>query len=136
MIPHFAMDPNVVVFSLFPGIQQNIVRHVLEAPELRGIVLRIFGSGNAPQKPWLQQLLKEATRRGVTVVNISQCVAGSVKMGRYEASYQLKDAGILTGYDSTVESAVAKLMFLQGHYTDCNVIRTLMNRNLCGEITK
>ena len=69
MIPHFAMDPNVVVFSLFPGIQQNIVRHVLEAPELRGIVLRSFGSGNAPQKPWLQQLLKEATRRGVTVVN-------------------------------------------------------------------
>jgi len=72
----------------------------------------------------------------VTVVNISQCVAGSVKMGRYEASYQLKDAGIVTGYDSTVESAVAKLMFLQGHYTDSNVIRTLMNRNLCGEITK
>ena len=125
------MDPNVVVFSLFPGIQQNIVRHVLEAPELRGIVLRSFGSGNAPQ-----QLLKEATRRGVTVVNISQCVAGSVKMGRYEASYQLKDAGIVTGYDSTVESAVAKLMFLQGHYTDSNIIRNLMNRNLCGEITK
>ena len=84
----------------------------------------------------MHHLLKEATRRGVTVVNISQCVAGSVKMGRYEASYQLKDAGIVTGYDSTVESAVAKLMFLQGHYTDSNVIRTLMNRNLCGEITK
>ena len=136
MIPHFAMDPNVVVFSLFPGIQECIVRHVLEAPELRGIVMRSFGSGNAPQKPWLRQLLKEATRRGVTVVNISQCVAGSVKMGRYETSYQLKDAGVVSGYDSTVESAVTKLMFLQARYSDCHVIRSLMNRNLCGEITK
>lgn len=136
MIPHYAMDPNVVVFSLFPGIQQNIVRHVLEAPELRGIVMRSFGSGNAPQKPWLQQLLRDATRRGVTVVNISQCMAGCVKMGRYEASCQLKDAGIVSGYDSTVESAVTKLMFLQARHTDINIIRKLMNRNLRGEITK
>lgn len=136
MIPHYAMDPNVVVFSLFPGIQQNIVRHVLEAPELRGIVMRSYGSGNAPQKPWLQQLLRNATKRGVTVVNISQCVAGSVKMGRYEASCQLKDAGIVSGYDSTVESAVTKLMFLLAKYSDSNIIRNLMNRNLCGEITK
>ena len=136
MIPHFAMDPNVVVFSLFPGIQQNIVRHVLEAPELRGIVMRSFGSGNAPQKPWIRQLLMDATKRGVTVVNITQCMAGNVKMGRYEASYQLKDAGIVSGYDSTVESAVTKLMFLQAHYSDCHTIRNLMNTNICGEITK
>ena len=51
MIPHMSMDPNVVVFSLFPGIQENVVRHMFEAPELRGIVMRSFGSGNAPQKP-------------------------------------------------------------------------------------
>lgn len=136
MIPHYAMDPNVVVFSLFPGVQENIVRHVLEAPELRGIVMRSFGSGNAPQKPWLRQLLKDATKRGVTVVNISQCVAGCVKMGRYEASYQLKDAGIVSGYDCTVESAVTKLMYLQARYSDCHTIRYLMNKSLCGEITK
>lgn len=136
MIPHFAMDPNVVVFSLFPGIQQSIVRHVLEAPELRGIVMRSFGSGNAPQKPWLIKLLRDATMRGVTVINISQCVAGSVKMGRYEASFHLKDAGVVSGYDSTVESAVTKLMFLQAHYNDSHVIRNYMNRSLCGEITK
>lgn len=136
MIPHFAMDPNVVVFSLFPGIQQNIVRHVLEAPELKGIVMRSFGSGNAPQKPWLIKLLKDATMRGVTVINISQCVAGSVKMGRYEASFHLKDAGVVSGYDSTVESAVTKLMFLHSHYNDCHIVRSIMNRSICGEITK
>ena len=136
MIPHTALDPNVVVFSLFPGIQQNVVRHFLDVPDLRGIVLRSYGSGNAPQKPWLIQLLKEATMRGVTIVNISQCVAGSVKMGRYEASFHLKEAGVVSGYDSTVESAVTKLMFLQAKYKDCHTIRSLMDRSICGEITR
>lgn len=136
MIPHRSMDPNVVVFSLFPGIQENVVRHMFEAPELRGIVMRSFGSGNAPQKPWLMRLLKDATQRGVTVVNISQCVAGFVKMGRYDTGFQLQDAGVVSGGDSTVESAITKLMFLQAHYKDVRAIRSLMGRSICGEITK
>lgn len=136
MIPHVSMDPNVVVFSLFPGIQENVVRHMLDVPELRGIVMRSFGSGNAPQKPWLMRLLKDATQRGVTVVNISQCVAGFVKMGRYDTGFQLQDAGVVSGGDSTVESAITKLMFLQAHYKDVRAIRSLMGRSICGEITK
>lgn len=136
MIPHMSMDPNVVVFSLFPGIQENVVRHMFEAPELRGIVMRSFGSGNAPQKPWLMRLLKDATQRGVTVVNISQCVAGFVKMGRYDTGFQLQDAGVVSGGDSTVESAITKLMFLQAYYKDVRAIRSLMGRSICGEITK
>lgn len=136
MIPHTAMDPNVVVFSLFPGIQENIARHMFDAPELRGIVMRSFGSGNAPQKPWLTRLLKDATQRGVTIVNISQCVAGFVKMGRYDTGFQLQDVGVVSGGDSTVESAITKLMFLQAHYKDPRVIRNLMGRSICGEITK
>jgi len=109
---------------------------MLEAPELRGIVMRSFGSGNAPQKPWLMRLLKDATQRGVTVVNISQCVAGFVKMGRYDTGFQLQDAGVVSGGDSTVESAITKLMFLQAHYKDVRAIRSLMGRSICGEITK
>ena len=50
MTPHFALDPNVVVFTLFPGIQDNIVRHVLDAPELRAIVMRSYGSGEIKKR--------------------------------------------------------------------------------------
>lgn len=135
MIPHTAMDQNVVVFSLFPGLQENIVRHVLEAPELRGIIMRSYGSGNAPQQPWLLRLLRNAANRGVTIINISQCVSGQVEMGRYDTGYQLKNAGVLSGFDSTVESAVTKLMFLQGRFNNPSIIRKLMNTNICGEIT-
>ena len=71
---------HVIVFSLFPGIQDNIVRHVMESPDLRGIVMRTFGSGNAPHSPWIMRLLDEAAHRGVNIVNISQCLTGSVEM--------------------------------------------------------
>ncbi len=135
MIAHTALDANVIVFSLFPGVQENIVRHVLDAPELRSIVMRSFGSGNAPQKLWLMRLLKNAAERGVIVVNISQCVSGQVEMSRYDAGYQLKDAGVVSGFDSTVEAAVTKLMFLQAQYHDFHIIRTFMNRSIAGEIT-
>ena len=135
MTPHFALDPNVVVFTLFPGIQDNIVRHVLDAPELRAIVMRSDGSGNAPQRPWLMKMLSDASNRGVNIINISQCAEGTVEMARYDTGYQLKNAGVISGYDSTVESAVTKLMHLQGHYSDSNIIRMKMNQNLRGEIS-
>ena len=86
--PHMAMDNNVVVLSLFPGIQENIIRGVLTLENLRGIVMRTFGSGNAPQQPWFLNLLKKAAERGAVIVNISQCVAGTVEMKRYGAGYR------------------------------------------------
>ena len=135
MIPHTSMNPNVIILSLFPGIQECFLRHVVDAPELRSVVMRTFGSGNAPQQPWLVKLLLEASLRGVIVVNISQCISGSVEMNRYDTGLQLKDAGVVSGYDSTVESAVAKLMHLQAMYSDHRIIREYMNQSLCGEIT-
>ena len=135
MIPHYATDPNVVVFTLFPGLQDSLVRHFLDSRELRSVVMRTYGSGNAPQRPWLLKMLKEAAYRGITVVNISQCALGTVEMARYDTGFQLKSAGVISGRDCTVESAVTKLMHLQGHYTDSQIIRQMMNRNMRGEIT-
>jgi len=135
MIPHTNMNPNVIVFSLFPGIQENVVRHVLDAPELKGIVMRSFGSGNAPQKSWIKQLLKEAAQRGITIVNISQCLKGTVEMARYDTGYHLKDAGVISGLDCTVEAAVTKLMYLHGRYDDPEIIREKLSQSIAGEMT-
>ena len=135
MQPHFVLDPSVIVFTVFPGIQEDLIRHVITSPSLRSIVMRTYGSGNAPQYPWLTRALKEATSQGKIVVNISQCMAGTVEMGRYDTGYQLKEAGVLSGYDSTVESAVTKLMYLQGIYSDWHQVRNYMSRSIRGEIS-
>ena len=135
MMPHFAFDNNVIILSLFPGVREDIIRHVIATPTLRSIVMRTYGSGNAPQSPWLINALKEATRRGLVVVNISQCMQGKVEMGRYDTGYQLKEAGVVSGYDSTVESAVTKLMFLQAQFDDAEQVRNYMHQSIRGEIT-
>ncbi len=133
--PQFFLDANVIIFSLFPGVRENLIRHIIATPCLRSIVIRTFGSGNAPHNPWLISALREATRCGKVVVNISQCMQGCVQMGRYDSGYQLKEAGVVSGYDSTVEAAVTKLMYLQGKYDDNAMVRHFMDQNLCGEIT-
>jgi L-asparaginase len=134
--PHYAYDTNVIVLTLFPGIQENLIRNVLHTPGLRAVVLKTYGSGNAPQKPWFVEALKDATQRGIIIINISQCTTGSVEMERYETGLHLLDAGVISGYDSTVESVLTKLMFLLGHDKSPAEIRYDMNQPVAGEFTK
>lgn len=135
MITHYDMDTRVMVFSLFPGIREDMVRHIMSLENIRGLVMRTFGSGNAPQHPWLLDILAEATKKGIIVVNVSQCEQGRVEMGRYDTGYSLQEKGVISGYDSTVEAASTKLMHLLARYDDTETVRMLMSRNLAGEIT-
>ncbi|MBR3884749.1 MAG: type I asparaginase [Bacteroidaceae bacterium] len=135
LTPHYAMDSDIIIFSLFPGIQPDIVRSVLVADGLKGIIFRTFGSGNAPQEQWLVDALTEATRMGKIIVNITQCSTGSVKMKLYETGRQLLDAGIISGGDLTVEAALTKLMNLLGRRLTPEQIRIEMRRNMAGEIS-
>ena len=133
--PQFRLDNNVIIFSLFPGIREDLIRHIIATPNLRAIVMRTFGSGNAPQSPWLINALREGYRRGKVIINISQCLQGCVQMGRYDTGYQLQEAGVVSGYDGTVEAAVTKLMYLQAKYDDPEQVRQMMRQSLRGEIS-
>lgn len=135
LTPHYLLDTNIAVLKLFPGIHENVVAATLSIDGLKAVVLETYGSGNAPRKVWFVRLLREASERGIVIVNITQCKAGMVEMERYETGYQLLQAGVVSGYDSTTESAVAKLMFLLGHGYAPEEVRERMSRSIAGEIT-
>ena len=135
MTPQFRLDANVIIFSLFPGVREDLIRHIIATPNLRSIVMRTFGSGNAPQSPWLINALRQGTRAGKVIVNVSQCMQGAVEMSRYDTGHQLIEAGVVSGRNTTVEAAVTKLMYLQGKFPDNDTVRHLMTQSLCGEIT-
>jgi len=130
------LDDSVIIFSLFPGVRDDLISHIIAAPQLRSIVMRTFGSGNAPHSAALLSALREGTRRGKVIVNVSQCLKGCVEMGRYDAGRQLMEAGVISASDATVEATVTKLMYLQTRYDDPALVRKHVQRSLRGEMTE
>ena len=133
--PHYLLDRNIAILKLFPGISPQVVESILNIPGLKGVVMETFGSGNAPCEEWFLNMLKEAVDRGIVIVNVTQCRAGSVEMHRYETGHKLLEAGVTSGFDSTTESAVTKLMFLFGHGLTPDEVKEHMNCSLIGEVS-
>lgn len=130
-----AMDTNVALIKIFPGINASVVESVLNTPGLRGLVLETFGSGNAPTSKWFLDALQRAIDKGIIIMNVTQCLAGSVEMWRYETGIHMLDMGLVSGYDITTEAALTKLMYLLGNYQDSLEIKNLLNKSLRGEIS-
>jgi L-asparaginase len=131
----YAMDPRAVVLKLFPGISEEAVRAHLEIPGLKGVVLETYGTGNSPIHPWFTRLLGEAIERGIVIVNVTQCLSGSVAMHLYENGQRLERLGVVSGYDITTEAAIVKLMILFGEGRTPAEVSRLMPVPLRGELT-
>ena len=131
--PHYLMDTNVVILKIFPGITPQTVDSILNIPHLKGVVLETYGTGNAPSKPWFLDMLRAAVARGIVIVNVTQCSSGSVQMSLYGPGNKLAQAGIISGYDSTTEAAITKLMFLFGHGLSSEEVKDRMRLPLTGE---
>lgn len=131
---HF--DTRVAILKLFPGITEAVVAAVLNIPDLRGIVLETFGSGNAPTHEWLYEHLRSAVERGIVIVNKTQCNTGSVSMGQYAVSLNLLKAGVISGYDITTEALLTKMMHVLGEYgNNLEKVKKMLSVSLCGELT-
>lgn len=132
---HNEFDNNVGILKVFPGMKPQFAEPILSNPELRGLIIETYGSGNVPTLDWFHDLLKKSVSRGLVILNISQCNKGFVEQGRYETSKILQDCGVVGGADMTLEAAVTKLMFLLGRHSDPEQVKTALATSLRGELT-
>ncbi|MDB5025451.1 MAG: asparaginase [Mucilaginibacter sp.] len=131
---HRDLVSDVAVLKLYPGISPKVVETILNA-DVRGIVMETFGAGNTTTDKWFTDLLKNAINSGKVILDISQCKVGTVELGRYETSKELKDMGVANGYDMTYEAAITKMMYLLGQYREPLMIKELLETDLRGELT-
>ncbi|GAA5865695.1 hypothetical protein JCM3774_004969 [Rhodotorula dairenensis] len=133
---HKTLSSDVATLRLFPGITGRTIRAFLQPDGVRGVVLESYGAGNAPRRDELLSAFREATERGVVIVNVTQCEIGAVSSEIYETGRALAAVGIVGGGDMTTECALAKLAYLLSKpELSPAQIRTLLSQPLRGELT-
>ena len=136
LVIHTSLDTRVSILKIHPCITPHVVRNILCGEETRAVIMETYGCGNAPSKEWFLNLVRQAASSGKILLNVTQCLSGTVDMNLYSNGKALLDAGVVSGYDSTTESALGKLFFLLGQTDDNPTVKRLLNKNFRGEISK
>lgn len=124
----------VGVVTLYPGISTSVIANILQQP-VKALIILSYGVGNAPQNKELLDLLSDACRRGIIILNLTQCLSGTVNMGGYATGNALARAGVIGGGDMTIEATLTKLHYLLSQSLTSEEIRQRMQQNIRGELT-
>lgn len=127
------LKKSVYVLKLYPNIPDAFFE--MEFPNAEALILETFGSGNSMERPSLISFLNRAAEQKLPIINVSQCLGGSVEMGRYASSNAFVSTGVINGRDMTTEAAMAKAHYLVALETSYSDFKSRFETPLCGEIS-
>ncbi|GIV28966.1 MAG: L-asparaginase 1 [Bacteroidia bacterium] len=130
---HTELSDSLSVVYLFPGMNWDILGRQYADIRIDAFIIRTFGAGNAPTDRRFLEWLESMIKRDVIVLDVTQCLQGSVILGKYETSRYLKEMGVINGGDMTLEAGLTKLMYLLGKEGDKEKVKYWLERNMRGE---
>ncbi len=116
---HTRMDTRLLTIRLVPGFDDAVIRQIIygsyESNALKVLVLQLYGTGNIPTATnSFVQLLADAVESDILVIATTQCQTGNVVIGQYETGLALREAGVISANDMTLEATSCKAAYLLG----------------------
>ncbi len=131
---HENMDENIFALKIHPAINQAQLEQIINIPGLKALILETYGAGNVLTEKWFLETLKKAVDKNIFLINISQCIKGSISPYKYETGKKLMELGALNGKDLTLEAALAKSMYLLSKKLPPAAFKKNFERPLRGEM--
>lgn len=132
---HDRLSRKVYTLKVNPTITAEVIRSVFQGME--GVVLETYGNGNIPiKRKEIYQEIERAVKNNVLVVNVTQCINGTVQgKAIYETGLLLVECGVVPAFDMTAEAAWAKLCYVLSK-TELSYQQKveLMKTNIRGEL--
>ena len=120
-VPVFSdrLDEKVAIVKMFPGMDPELLEHLLERND--ALIIECFGVGGLPayEDDRILRLVDRHTAAGKFIVVTTQVQNEGSDLSVYSVGHGLKQNPlVLEGYDMTTEALYAKLMWILGRTKD------------------
>ncbi|WP_068546271.1 asparaginase [Thalassotalea crassostreae] len=129
----------VLSLNLNPGMTSELLLKIINGSDIEGLVLRVFGSGTAPNEFNLAEVVEQAQQqtnnRFKCAIIVTDVYTGSLDLHRYAAGKNLRSNYIINGGDMTPEAATTKLMWVLGSESRKEQLFSLLKASVCSEMS-